>query len=56
MQEPWRGAACWFALSGLLSLLSYRTQDQQPRMAGTQHGLGPSLVRENYLYSVNHLF
>ena len=27
------GAACWLAPHGLLSLLSHRTQDHQPRMA-----------------------
>ena len=27
MQRPWRGAAYWFASPGLLSLISYRTQD-----------------------------
>jgi hypothetical protein len=27
MQRPMRGAAYWLASSGLLSLLSYRTQD-----------------------------
>jgi hypothetical protein len=28
MQRPWRGAAYWLALHGLLNWLSYRTQDQ----------------------------
>jgi hypothetical protein len=27
MQRPWRGAVYWLASPGLLSLLSYRTQD-----------------------------
>jgi hypothetical protein len=27
MQRPWRDAAYWLAPQGLLSLLSYRTQD-----------------------------
>ena len=31
MQRPWRGAAYWLASPGLLSLLSYRTQDYQRR-------------------------
>ena len=31
MQRPWRGAAYWLASSGLLSLISYRTQGYQPR-------------------------
>jgi hypothetical protein len=33
-QKPWRGAACWLALHGLLDLLSYGIQDPQAR-AGT---------------------
>jgi hypothetical protein len=36
MQRPWKDAAYWPALPGLLSLLSYRTQDYQPR-DGTTH-------------------
>jgi hypothetical protein len=36
MQRPWRGAAYWLASPGLFSLLSYRTQDYQPR-DGTMH-------------------
>jgi hypothetical protein len=32
MQKPWRDAAYWLTLYGLLNLLSYRTQDQ-PGMA-----------------------
>ena len=35
MQRPWRGAAYWLASHGLLSMLSYKTQDHQPR--GWQH-------------------
>ena len=31
MQRPWRGAAYWLAPRGLLSLLSSRIQDHQPR-------------------------
>jgi len=31
MQSPWRSAAYWLALHGLLSLLSYRTQNYKPR-------------------------
>jgi hypothetical protein len=40
IQRPWRGAvlACF---PGLLSLLSYSTQDLQPRNATTHNGLGP---------------
>ena len=44
MQKPWRGAAYWLALHGLLSLLSYRTQDHQPRDGPTHNGLGPPPV------------
>jgi hypothetical protein len=40
MQRPWRDVTYWLASSGLLSLLSYRTQDYQPR-DGTTHN-GPS--------------
>jgi hypothetical protein len=31
MQRPWRDVPYWLASPGLLSLLSYRTQDYQPR-------------------------
>jgi hypothetical protein len=40
MQRPWRDVTYWLASLGLLSLLSYRTQDYQPR-DGTTHN-GPS--------------
>ena len=40
MQTPWRDVSYWFASSALLSLLSYRTQEYQPR-DGTIHN-GPS--------------
>ena len=30
-QRPWKGAAFWLVYHGLLSLLSYRAQDQQQR-------------------------
>ena len=33
MQTPWREAAYWFASHGLLSQLSYRTQNTSPGMA-----------------------
>jgi hypothetical protein len=39
MQRPWRDVTYWLASPGLLSLLSYRTQDYQP-MDGTTHN-GP---------------
>ena len=38
MQRPWKGAAYWLAPHGLLSLLSYRTQDHQPRDGTTHNG------------------
>jgi hypothetical protein len=41
MQRPWRGAAHWFAHYGLLGLLSYKTQDHQPKDGTTRRGLGP---------------
>jgi hypothetical protein len=41
MQRPWRNATCWLASPGLLSLLSYRTQDYQPRDGTTHNGLSP---------------
>jgi hypothetical protein len=41
MQRPWRDAAYWLVSSGLLSLLSYRIQDYQPRDGPTHNGLGP---------------
>jgi hypothetical protein len=47
MQRPWRDAAYWLASPGLLSLLSYRTQDHQPRDGTTHHGLGPPILVTN---------
>jgi hypothetical protein len=38
MQRPWRDVLYWLASPGLLSLLSYRTQDHQPR-DGTTHSV-----------------
>ena len=40
MQKPWRSDAYWIALHGLLSLLSYRTQNQKPIGSTTHHRLG----------------
>jgi hypothetical protein len=31
MQRPWRDVLYWLSSNGLLSLLSYRIQDYQPR-------------------------
>jgi hypothetical protein len=39
MQRPWRDVPYWLASPGLLSLLSYRTQDYQPRDGTTHKGL-----------------
>jgi hypothetical protein len=38
MQRPWRDVPYWLAFPGLLSLLSYRTQDNQPRDGTTFDG------------------
>jgi hypothetical protein len=38
MQKPWRDAACWIASPGLLSLLSYRIPNYQPRDGTTNSG------------------
>jgi hypothetical protein len=44
VQRLWRGAAYWLASPGLLSLLSYRTQDYQPRDGPAHHRLAPPMV------------
>jgi hypothetical protein len=36
--------ADWLASHGLLSLLSYRSQNHQPRAGTTQNSAGPSLI------------
>jgi hypothetical protein len=41
MQSLGRDAADWLAPPGLLSLLSYRTQDHQPREGATHNELSP---------------
>ena len=38
MQRPWRDVTYWLSSPGLLSLLSYRTQDYQPREGTTRKG------------------
>jgi hypothetical protein len=40
IQRPWRDVTYWLAFPGLLGLLSYRTQDYQPRDGTTHNGLG----------------
>jgi hypothetical protein len=39
--ESWRDVLYWLASFGLLSLLSYRTQDYQPRDGSTHEGPFP---------------
>jgi hypothetical protein len=41
MQRPWKDGTYWLASPGLLSLLSYRTQDYQPRDGTTLKGPFP---------------
>jgi hypothetical protein len=41
MQRPWRDVLYWLASPGLLSLLSYRPQDYQPRDGPTHKGPFP---------------
>jgi hypothetical protein len=41
MQWPWRDVPYWLASPGLLSLLSYRTQDYQGRDGTTHNGPSP---------------
>jgi hypothetical protein len=40
-QRPWRDVAYWLAYPGLLSLLSYRTEDYQPSDGPTHKGTSP---------------
>jgi hypothetical protein len=52
MQRPWRDVTYWLASPGLLSLLSYRTQDHQPRDGTTHKGPShPWSLIEKMLYS-----
>ena len=39
LQRSWRDAAYWLVPYGLLFLLSYRTQDHQPKEGITHSGL-----------------
>ena len=41
MQRPWRDVLYWLASPDLLSLLSYKTQDYQPRDGPTHKGPFP---------------
>ena len=45
--EAMESAAYWLAFLGLLSLLSYRTQDYQARDGNTHSGLGPPSLITN---------
>jgi hypothetical protein len=44
MQRPWRDVHCWLASPGLLGLLSYKTQDCQPRDGPTHKGPFPLIT------------
>jgi hypothetical protein len=46
MQKPWRDVPYWLASIGLLSLLSYRTQDYQPRDGATLMGPPPLITNQ----------
>jgi hypothetical protein len=48
MQRPWRGAVYWLAPRSLLSLLSYRTQDHQPRDGTVHYERGSSPLITNW--------
>jgi hypothetical protein len=39
--EPWKDVSYWLASPGLLSLLSFRTQDYQSRDGTTHKGISP---------------
>jgi hypothetical protein len=41
MQRSWRSTAYWLAPHDWLGLLSYSTQDHQPRDGTTHNGLAP---------------
>ena len=41
VQRPWRDVLYWLISTGLLSMLSYRTQDYQPRDGTTHNGPSP---------------
>jgi hypothetical protein len=47
MQKLWVDVTYWLASPGLLSLLSYRTHDYQPRDGTTHNGLGPPALITN---------
>jgi hypothetical protein len=45
MQSPWRSAAYWLTPHGLLSLLSYKTQDYQPKGNTTHNGTPLTIIK-----------
>jgi hypothetical protein len=50
MQKSWRDVPYWLAFPGFLSLLSYRTQDHQPRDSTSHKELSPLITNgENAL-------
>lgn len=51
VQESWRSIAYWLVSHGLLSLLSYRTQDHHPRDVPTHKGLVLPTSITNWSYS-----
>lgn len=51
-ERPWRNTPHWFALCGLLSLLSYTTQDSLSRGGTARSGLGPTHLSTGYLMTV----
>jgi hypothetical protein len=51
MQRPWRDVTYWLASPGLLSLLSYRIQDYQPRDGTTHNDPPPRPLIEKMSYS-----
>jgi hypothetical protein len=54
MQRPWKDITYWLASSGLLSLVSYRTQDYQPRDGITHKGPPPWSLIEKMPTSGSH--
>lgn len=44
-RRPWKSDVYWFAVHALLSLLSYRNQDDHPRIGINHNGQGtPTLI------------
>jgi hypothetical protein len=54
--EAMEDAAYWLVPHGLLSLLSYRTQDHQPKHGTTHSGPGPptSVTNKKMPYRLNY--